>query len=178
MDLSLEAVQDKFAQNAPIVHFCGYANNGEFDITNELPEMLSLIFQVKGEKIKCVLLVACHSPNQASFLSQHVDCVIGLPKQIPYKEAMKFAVNFYSGLSQKMNVEKAITWGTIPLTHYLKKAPADHHPKILKNSRISNLSEITILEDPNVRNEVVEEILKEIQKKLMDQSYTTTSKAV
>jgi hypothetical protein len=88
---SMSEVQETLLTFQPhIVHSLG--------VLAEMPSsFLSKLFEVLGENIRCVIL-APYDEDQAKIIANVVECVITLPRDIPYRPAIEFAFSFYQGL--------------------------------------------------------------------------------
>jgi hypothetical protein len=98
-----------------IVHFSGlnnkkgpiiYKNNNGL-VEPLAPYILSTLFKLLGRDIRCVLLVACYDEEQAKAIVDHVDCVIGIPNNISYDDAIQFTSIFYQALGFGKSVQLA-----------------------------------------------------------------------
>jgi CHAT domain-containing protein len=102
-----------------VVHFSGHGSgvdglNFEDDQGNvhEIPgETLSRFFKLCSKYVKCVVLNACYSEDQAEPISQQIDWVIGMKKAIGDQAAIKFAVGFYDALGAGEDYEIAFDFG-------------------------------------------------------------------
>ena len=89
-----------------IVHFSGHGSESseiilEDNDGNSQPvssRALGQLFSVLKENIRCVILNACYSEQQAQAIAEHIDCVIGMSKAIGDKAAISFAAAFYQAL--------------------------------------------------------------------------------
>ena len=89
-----------------IVHFSGHGSVGQGLVLENnsglvqlvSTESLARLFKSFQEDVKCVLLNACYSENQAAAIHQHIDCVMGMNQAIGDQAAIKFAVGFYDAL--------------------------------------------------------------------------------
>lgn len=97
-----------------IVHFSGHGSSrGALlfqDETGKAREAnkaaITKIFKIlKG--VKCVLLNACYSEDQASEIARHIDAVIGMLDAIGDKSAIAFASAFYEALGFGESVHSA-----------------------------------------------------------------------
>ena len=94
-----------------IVHFCGHALKQEgIALENEIGKVqlvnakaLSGLFDLFSKQVKCVLLNACYSEEQAEAISQHIDYVVGMSQAIEDRAAIEFAVAFYDALTAEDN---------------------------------------------------------------------------
>jgi hypothetical protein len=102
-----------------IVHFSGHGAstsklvlqdaNGNATPVNG-PALRSL-FDVLKDKIRCVVLNACYTEDQARSLAEVIDCVIGISNTLPDKASIQFATAFYRALGYGHSVEKAFSLG-------------------------------------------------------------------
>jgi CHAT domain len=128
-----------------IVHFSGhgarssglvlenYSGQKQFVTTESLAEL----FELFNSTVECVLLNACHSIEQAEAISQHIEYVIGMNKEIQDTVAIKFSNAFYNALGAGENYENAYKLGCNAIK--LNGLIADASTPILKvNPRIIN----------------------------------------
>lgn len=107
-----------------VLHFSGHGG-GEHGIVLEntegkvqflQTEQLAALFKLFAhEGLRCVLLNACYSEEQAKAISQHVDYVIGMKKAIGDEAAIAFSVTFYDALGAGKTVEFAFELARIRL---------------------------------------------------------------
>ncbi len=98
-----------------IVHFSGHGmTNGALCFEDRLgktypveTKALAALFQQVRSYLKCVVLNACYSDEQAKVISQHIPYVIGMTRAISDKAAIRFAVGFYGALAAGSEYEKA-----------------------------------------------------------------------
>lgn len=102
-----------------IVHFSGHsggsegiileADNGESHLvaTSALQELFKLL----NDNIRCVVLNACYSEVQAKAITEHVDCAVGMSKNIGDEAAIVFATAFYRGLGYGHDLKSAFDLG-------------------------------------------------------------------
>lgn len=101
-----------------IIHFCGHGSGQE-----------GLIFKVDGggeqrvradalanlfrlcPSVKCVLLNACYSEEQASAIARHTDYVIGMNHTIQDNAAIAFSKGFYTALGNDCSIELSFEFG-------------------------------------------------------------------
>ena len=75
------------------------------------PRALSETFLLLKDNIRCVVLNACYSENQARAIAEHIDCVVGMTKAIGDEAAIRFATSFYQALGYGRNVATAFGLG-------------------------------------------------------------------
>lgn len=94
-----------------IVHFCGHGLKQEgIALENETGKVqlvsaktLSELFELFANQVRCVVLNACYSEEQADAISQHIDYVVGMSQAISDRAAIEFAVAFYDTLAAEDN---------------------------------------------------------------------------
>ncbi|MEJ2554845.1 MAG: CHAT domain-containing protein [Anaerolineae bacterium] len=106
-----------------IVHFSGHGSESseiilEDDTGNSHPvpvRALSELLSVLKDNIRCVVLNACYSEQQAQAIAKHVDCVIGMSKAIGDTAAISFVTAFYRGLAFGRDVKTAFDLGRVQI---------------------------------------------------------------
>ena len=108
-----------------IVHFSGHGSEDDgliFEDNNEKkkpisPEAINKLFAfaVKRAPMKCVLLNACYSAEQAKGIAQSVDAVIGMTNAIWDKSAIAFSTGFYDSLGTGDKVDIAYEAGVLSI---------------------------------------------------------------
>lgn len=91
-----------------IVHFCGHGvEDGSLLLEDDggnpkpvQPEGLAALFELYEDKVKCVVLNACHSEKTAIAISQHINYAIGMNHTIKNKAATAFSRAFYDCLGR------------------------------------------------------------------------------
>ena len=79
--------------------------------------------------IDLVFLNACYSEKQATAISKHVNCVIGMSDAIPDDTAIEFASTFYSSLGFGRNIKDAFDLAIAQLG--LLSMSGDRTPKLI-----------------------------------------------
>ncbi len=117
-------IQGCLLQHKPdIVHFSGHGIKSdeiimEDDSGNSCPvsvRALSSLFSVLKDNIRCVVLNACYSENQARAIAEHIDCVIGMSEEIGDLAAISFASSFYQALGFGRDVKTAFDSGCVQI---------------------------------------------------------------
>lgn len=102
-----------------ILHFSGHGSaysgiliedqsgNGRAVSTDALRRLFSLC---KG-KIRCIVLNACYSEQQARAIAQEIDCVIGMSQAITDQAAISFAAGFYEAIGYGNDLQTAYDLG-------------------------------------------------------------------
>jgi len=120
-----------------IIHFCGHGDDRSAIVLEDAhgqshpisSQTMSRLFSILKDNIKCVILNACYSEAQALEISQHIDCVIGMSKQITDDAAINFATAFYQALGYGRNMKTAFELGCVQIDmHNLEEYDA---PKLL-----------------------------------------------
>lgn len=106
-----------------IVHFSGHGSAADYIMlednngnshpvsTHALGQLFSLL---KGN-IRCVVLNACYSEQQAQAIAQHIDCVIGMSKAIGDAAAISFSIAFYQALGYGKDLKTAFDLGCLQI---------------------------------------------------------------
>lgn len=104
-----------------IVHFSGHGTTSS-EIVLEGPQgagravprdALGQLFFALRDNIRCVVLNACYSVEQAEAIAQHIDCVVGMTQAVGDDAAIRFAGAFYRALGYGKSIETAFRLGTI-----------------------------------------------------------------
>jgi CHAT domain-containing protein len=102
-----------------IVHFSGHGapsseivledRNGKgFPVSSAA---LSRMFGILKDNIRCVVLNACFTKQQALAIADHIDCVIGMSKAIGDASAISFSTAFYRALAYGRDIQTAFALG-------------------------------------------------------------------
>lgn len=102
-----------------IVHFSGHGStdNAIFlqDVKGQSAPVpapaLRALFHLFHEQIRCVVLNACYTNEQATAIAETVDCVVGMTGAITDEAARHFAIAFYSALAEGESVQSAYEFG-------------------------------------------------------------------
>lgn len=130
-----------------VVHFSGHgAENGGLAFENEVgqvqlvsPEALSGLFKLFSKHVQCVVLNACYSEIQANAISQHINFVVGMGKEIGDQAAIEFAVGFYDALGAGLSVEFAYELGCNSIL--LAGIEENLTPVLIKNEELNSCNE-------------------------------------
>ena len=122
-----------------IVHFGGHgSSNSEILLQDDYgvgvpvrPDALRKLFRVLGDSIRCVILNACYSESQATVISDHIDCVIGMSSLISDQTAIRFASSFYQALGFGRDVKTAFDLGCNEVA--LAGIPEEDSPILIAN---------------------------------------------
>lgn len=120
-----------------IVHFSGHGSTSseiilEDNFGNSQPapsRALGQLFSVLKDNIRCVVLNACYSEQQAQAIAKHIDCVIGMSKAIGDLAAVSFAIAFYQALGYGRDIKTAFDLGCVQID--LESLNEQDTPKLL-----------------------------------------------
>lgn len=124
-----------------IVHFSGHGSTSSEIVIEDIygksqpipKRALSHLFHLLKDNIRCVLLNACYSENQAESIAENIDCVIGMSKAISDTAAIGFATAFYQALGFGKDVKTAFGLGCVQID--LEKLNEQEIPKLLSNKK-------------------------------------------
>lgn len=134
-------IQHHLLRHKPdIVHFSGHGSRASEIILEDISgnsrpvstHALSQLFSVLKDNIKCVVLNACYSEQQARAIAQSIDCVIGMSKAIGDEAAIGFAASFYQALGFGRDVKTAYDLGCVQIG--LEDLSEEDTPKLLANT--------------------------------------------
>jgi len=134
-----------------IVHFSGHGSElGEIVLEDNEgrartvpPRALARVFRVHKDDIKCVVLNACYSFDQADVIRKHIDFVIGMSTSIGDEAAIAFSSAFYSALASGRSIKNAFDQGINEIM--LWGIPEENIPKLLTRDGV-NPSKIKLIE--------------------------------
>jgi len=125
-----------------VVHFSGHGSAaGGIHLADErgnalvvAPSALSELFGILAPSIRCVLLNACFTRDQATAIAAHVPCVVGMSREVPDSAATEFAGAFYYALADGQPVGTAFELGRNLLdlrgTHHAETPVLIAHPNV------------------------------------------------
>jgi hypothetical protein len=122
-----------------IVHFAGHAGGAAGlafeDDTGQAHlisgDALARLFKLCADHVKCVVMNACYSEEQAFAISKHIDFVVGMNKAIGDQAAIKFAVGFYDALGAGKTIDVAYEFGSSAID--LKGKPEEVAPALVRS---------------------------------------------
>jgi hypothetical protein len=105
--------------NPALVHFSGHGDqDGQILLENAVgyaepvtAEALADLFRTFSSSIRCVVLNACDSAEQARQLVQCIDCAIGMDGSVSVGAGKAFATSFYQALAYGKDVSTAFELG-------------------------------------------------------------------
>lgn len=120
-----------------IVHFSGHGSgiselilqDGQRNAVTVPVDALSNLFKLLKNDIRCVVLNACFSDDQAKAIAQHIDCVVGMADAISDEAARTFAIAFYRALAYGRSVQAAFDLGCSQLE--LRRLSEAQQPKLI-----------------------------------------------
>jgi len=113
-------LQDLLLRYSPdIVHFSGHGSSaGELIFENNdgssqpaTAGALDQLFRTLKDNIRCVVLNACYSTQQAASIAEVIDCVVGMSDAVSDEAAIDFAAAFYRALGYGRDVQTAFALG-------------------------------------------------------------------
>ncbi|MCB0194989.1 MAG: CHAT domain-containing protein [Anaerolineae bacterium] len=124
-----------------ILHFSGHGSSSheillEDNSGKSIPisvRVLSKLFSTLKDNIRCVVLNACYSEQQAKAIAEHIDCVIGMSEAIGDAAAISFATAFYQGLGYGRDIQTAFDLGCIQID--LENLDEQNTPRLLALNR-------------------------------------------
>jgi hypothetical protein len=114
--LRLDDLQRVLMHHRPVVaHFSGHGHPREgiqvVDATGSPrsvpPRALSGLFDILRDDLRCVVLNACHTDDQAAAIAEHVPCVVGMRRQVLDDTAILFATGFYRAIAHGRTIRAA-----------------------------------------------------------------------
>ena len=159
-----------------IVHFSGHglgvaglAFESKEGKTQLFPtQAISNLFKLVSKNVKCVLLSACFSEEQAKSIVQHINYVIGMRIEIGERALIKFYVGFYDAISREEPVDIAYEFGCNAITEY--NIPEGDIPVLLKKSETieteqknKNWNELENSKHQSEQNKVSQENIVELR---------------
>jgi hypothetical protein len=90
---------------------------------------LAQLFSLARGKVRCVVLNACYSKEQARAIAESIDCVIGMSSAITDDAAIRFSASFYGALAYGQSVCTAFDLACIQIR--LNHPIEAHLPQLL-----------------------------------------------
>jgi hypothetical protein len=101
-----------------IVHFSGHGQSDGLYLEDETGQsrkvpgsVVARILGVFKKQIRCVVLNACYSKDQAEEIAKDIDCVVGMSSAVDDRSAIRFSSAFYQALAFGESVEMAFNLG-------------------------------------------------------------------
>lgn len=104
-----------------ILHFSGHGvSSSEIILEDQAgapilvpAEALNKLLSILKDNIRCVVLNACYTEQQASGIAQAVDCVVGMSRVVQDRTAIQFAAAFYQALAFGRTLKQAFALGQV-----------------------------------------------------------------
>jgi len=134
-----------------IVHFSGEGTPTGDILLNDVAgapvsvrgEVLAELFRILAARgVRCVVLNANFSAKHAPAIAHYIDSVIGMSDQITDKQAIEFAVGFYTGLAEGSALREAFDLGCVQIL--INNLPGSDIPKIFPRENV-DLSTMRLL---------------------------------
>lgn len=109
----LDDLQEALLTHRPaIAHFSGHGSaSAGILLTDDLgrarpvpPDALSELFRILRGGLRCVVLNACFTDQQARAIAAHVPCVVGMHSRVLDDAAIRFATGFYRGIAHAQSI--------------------------------------------------------------------------
>lgn len=98
--------------------------------------LLDLLAILKRDMpLRCVVLNACFTAEQAAAIAEHVDCVVGTAREIHDDTAVAFTTAFYRAIAHGKSVGDAFSLGRNEIK--LRKLPGDDVPQLFCRNGIA-----------------------------------------
>ncbi len=109
-----------------IAHFSGHgqASTGimvsdGFGLARPVPPgALSELFGILRSGLRCVVLTACFTEQQAQAIAQYVPCVVGMRGRVADDTAIRFSAGFYHGIAHARSIRESFELGCNRLELY------------------------------------------------------------
>jgi hypothetical protein len=118
--LRLDDLQQALLHHRPtIAHFSGHGDaftgiavtNDRGGVQPVPPAALSDLFGILRGGLRCVVLNACYTDEQARAIAAHVPCVVGMRSRVRDDTAIRFAAGFYEGIAHARSIRVAFELG-------------------------------------------------------------------
>lgn len=126
-----------------IIHFSGHGHKDgivfEYDDgkTNFIEkEVVNQIFSLLKDEVKCVVLNACYSEEQAKSISEYNIYVVGMSDAIDDDIAIAFSIGFYQSLGAGRDYKFSFEWALSDVQAKAKKIDQKNIPHLWLNGKI------------------------------------------
>ncbi len=136
--LRLDDLQSALLRYRPVIaHFSGHAHASTGVVVTDRfgeaqsvpPKALSELFRILQHGLRCVVLNACFTQEQARAIADHVPCVIGMRSRVLDDAAILFATGFYRGIAHARSIRESFELGSNLLG--LHRCPDDETPLLI-----------------------------------------------
>lgn len=120
----IDDLQELLLRHRPdILHFSGHGASTNAIILqdaqgNSVPvrgAALGRLFRALKDNLRCVVLNACYTADNAAGLAEVIDCVVGIEDAITDTAALQFATAFYRALGYGRSVQEAFDLGQVQI---------------------------------------------------------------
>ncbi|MEZ4866679.1 MAG: CHAT domain-containing protein [Caldilineaceae bacterium] len=120
----VEDLQELLLRHQPdILHFSGHGaatneiilHNAQGNSTAVAGAALGRLFRVLKDNLRCIVLNACYTADNAAGLAQVIDCVVGIEEVISDNASIQFATAFYRALGYGRTVQEAFDLGQVQI---------------------------------------------------------------
>ncbi|MCP4149564.1 MAG: hypothetical protein GY757_17595 [bacterium] len=125
-----------------IVHFTGHGTEAGIILDGDLGsaelasgKALSLLFEVFGSTLECVILSSCYSKPQAEAISKHIDYVIGMNNSILERSGIEFARAFFDTVGAGHPYVNAFKLGRAAILQKFSDLKEHEIPEFFVNER-------------------------------------------
>ena len=152
-------LQELLLRHQPdIVHFSGHGSAASEIVLQDAQgrgvvvptKALSDLFGHLRGDIRCVVLNACYSSDQAEAIATQIDCVVGMTDAITDKASIEFATAFYRALGYGRSVKTAFDLGCNQID--LAALNEAHKPILLGHT---DPGTVFLLKDQDERNDTM-----------------------
>jgi hypothetical protein len=133
----LDLQQALLLHRPQILHFSGHGSptraiylEGEGAQSQAVSgQLLARLLALFSRHLRCVVLNACYSEEQAKAVAEHVECVVGMTTAVGDRAAISFAAAFYQALAYGADVQTAFELGCV---HVQPASPGEENtPKLI-----------------------------------------------
>lgn len=131
-------------------------------------DLLEDIFRRLSERVKCVVINACYSAEQAEVISEHIDFVIGMNQAIGDGAAIDYSVGFYGALGAGETIDQAHKCGLIQIksSEFKNTRKGDYFiPLLYQREKVEDKDENDLEEEIEVESEKILIVLSGVFKK-------------
>ena len=120
----IDDLQELLLRHRPdILHFSGHGAATNAIILqdaqgNSVPvrgAALGRLFRTLKDNLRCVVLNACYTADNAAGLAEVIDCVVGIEDAITDSAALQFATAFYRALGYGRSIQEAFDLGQVQI---------------------------------------------------------------
>jgi hypothetical protein len=117
--VTIDSLMQTILDESPtIVHFSGHGKQSGIILQDEVggsklvtTAAITSLFKLFKDIVKCVILNACYSEDQACAIKLHIPYVIGMRTEISDKTAISFSTGFYKAIGAGKDIPFAFDLG-------------------------------------------------------------------